>query len=78
MTNMANAHTFSVCRMDLIAAVVLLLHGELVKLTGDVIGGIGISVPVGVHSIGCRIGTLFFFFFFIIGVAVPAFPCLVS
>jgi hypothetical protein len=57
-------------------AVVLLSHGELVELTGDVVGGAGVAVPVGVHAIGHCIGTLFLllFFFFVPGVAVPTLP----
>jgi hypothetical protein len=37
--------------MNLLAAGVLLLHGKLVELIGDVVGDTGITVPVGVHSI---------------------------
>jgi hypothetical protein len=51
---------------------VILLHGEL---TGDMIGGTGITIPVCVHSVGHRIGALVLLFFaFVIGVAVPALP----
>jgi hypothetical protein len=63
--------------MNLITAMVLLLHGELVELTGDMVGGTGIAVPVGVHAIGRHVGVLLLFVF-IIGVAMPAFPCFVS
>jgi hypothetical protein len=61
MTNMTNAHTLPICRMDLITALVLLLHGELVELTGDVVGGAGVAIPIGVHAVGVGhdIGTLF-------------------
>jgi hypothetical protein len=64
--------------MDLLATGVLLLHGELVELPGDVVGGTGITIPVGVHSIGHSIGALLLLFFFIFGVAVPALPCFAS
>jgi hypothetical protein len=36
--------------MDLIRPSVGLLHGELVKFTGDVIGGAGIDVPIVVAA----------------------------
>jgi hypothetical protein len=39
------------------AALVLLLHGELVDLTGDAVSGTDIAVPVGVHSIELHIAT---------------------
>jgi hypothetical protein len=77
MTSVANTHTFSIGRVDLITAMILLLHGELVELTGDVVGGTGIAVPVGVHAIGRHVGVLLLFIF-IVGVTVLAFPCLVS
>jgi hypothetical protein len=73
MTNMTNAHTLSIGCVNLLTALVLLSHGELVDLTSDVVGGAGVAVPIGAHAIGHCIGTLFFllFFFFVIGVAVP-------
>jgi hypothetical protein len=76
MTNMTNAHTLSIGRVDLLTALVLLSHGELVELTGDVVGGAGVAIPIGVHAIGHGIGTLFFllFFFIVVGVAVPTLP----
>jgi hypothetical protein len=64
----------SIGRVDLLVTMVLLLHGELVELTGDVIGGTGIAVPVGVHTIRRRVGALLLLFFFVVGVAVPALP----
>src|SRR4051812_17873014 len=86
MTNMANVHTLAIGRVDLLTAVILLLHGELVELTGDVVSGTGVITPVCVHSIGRhRVGAffllLFFFFFFfffvvvVVGEAMPAPPC---
>jgi hypothetical protein len=73
MTNMTNAHTLSIGRVNLLTALVLLSHGELVELTGDVVGGVGVTVPIGVHAIGHGVAPLFFllFFFIIVGVAVP-------
>jgi hypothetical protein len=67
--------------MNFLAALVLLLHGELVELTDDVIGGTGIALPVGVHSVGggvCILLLLLLLFFFIVGVAVPAIPSFMS
>jgi hypothetical protein len=82
MTNMTNTHTLSICRVNLVMTLVLLSHGELVELTGDVVDGTGVAITIGVHVVGHRIGTLFlllllfFFFFFIIiiGVEVVALP----
>ena len=79
MTNMTNAHTLAIGRVDLLAALILLLHGELVELTGDVVGGTGVVALVGVHAIGrCMGALLLLLFFFIIGVAMPAAPCLMA
>jgi hypothetical protein len=76
MTNMTNTHTLSISRVNLLTAVVLLSHGELVELTGDVVCGAGVAIPICVHAIGHCIGTLLFllFFFFVFRVAVPKLP----
>jgi hypothetical protein len=76
MTNMTNAHTLSIGRVNLFTALVLLSHGELVELTGDVVDGVGVAILVGVHAIGHDVGTLFFLllFFIIVGVAMPTLP----
>jgi hypothetical protein len=74
MTNIANVHTLSIGSVDLIAACIFFLHGELVKLTGDVVCGTGIAIPVGVHAIGRSVGALLLLFFFVVGVAMPTFP----
>jgi hypothetical protein len=58
--------------MNLLAAVVLLLHGELVEFTTI------IAVPVGVDAIGQRNGAILLLFFVIFRVVVPALPRLVS
>jgi hypothetical protein len=55
-TDMRYLHTCPICRMDLIGAGVRLLHGELVKFTGDVVGGVRISVPIIVAAVGGRRG----------------------
>jgi predicted secreted protein len=83
MTNMTNAHTLSICHVNLLMALVLLSHGELVELTDDVVGGASVAIPIGVHALRHRISTLFlllllffffFFFFFVDGVTVPTLP----
>jgi hypothetical protein len=48
--NMRYLHTCPIRRMDLVGPDVCLLHGELVKFTGDVIGGTGIGVPIVVAA----------------------------
>jgi hypothetical protein len=55
-TNMRYLHTYPICCMDLIGAGVMLLHGEIVKFTGDVVGGTEISVPIVVAAVGGRHG----------------------
>ena len=52
VTNMTNFHTFSVCSVNLIVAVVLVVDGQLVELVGEVIGGASVQIPVGIYSIG--------------------------
>ena len=53
MTNMIYLHTFTICVVDLIMATVLLVHGDLFKLIGDVICGSRVNVPIGINSIRC-------------------------
>ena len=52
VTNMTNFHTFSVCSVDLIVVVVLVVDGQLVELAGDVIGGASVQIPAGIYYIG--------------------------
>jgi hypothetical protein len=52
MANMMNMHTSTVCRMNLITAIVVLLHGELVKTVGEVIGRARVHVPPGIYVVG--------------------------
>ena len=49
---MMNMHTMPVCRMNLVTAVVVLLHRELVELIGEVVGGSGVHVPSRVDIVG--------------------------
>jgi hypothetical protein len=49
--NMANIHTWTICDVDLISAVVLVPHIELLKLSSYMICGTRVSVPVGVDPI---------------------------
>ena len=49
---MSYLHTFSIGIMNLILPGVLVVHGQLVQLVSDVVGGAGVSVPVCVHTIG--------------------------
>lgn len=52
LTNMSNFHTCSVGHVHLVMAVVSLPHGELVELSGDVICGACVNVPIGVDAVG--------------------------
>ena len=52
VTNMTNFHTLSVCSVNLIVDVVLVVDGQLVEFAGDVIGGASVQIPVGIYSIG--------------------------
>ena len=56
LTNMANFHTCVIGHVHLILAGVLLPHGELVKLTGDVLCSPCVDVPVGVDPVGAGVG----------------------
>ena len=54
---MTDFHTCATCRVDLIIAEVFVTCCELLQLTGYVIGGTSIGVPIGVDPIGglgCR------------------------
>ena len=58
--------------MDLIFSTILLLHGDLLKLVGDVVGGSAIDIPVRVDSVG-TIGSRGNFFFVLRGVTIIIF-----
>ena len=62
MTNVTNTHTFTTGRMNLIFATIFLLHGDLLKLVGDVVGGSAIDIPICVDPVG-TIGSGSNFFF---------------
>jgi hypothetical protein len=51
MTNVTNVHNCATCGMDLLMAIVPLPHGEFLKISGDVVGGARVDVPVGVDTI---------------------------
>ena len=50
-TNLVDSYTCVVGSMHLIGALIFFPHGELIQLTDDVVGGAGISVPVGVDAV---------------------------
>jgi hypothetical protein len=81
MTNMTNAHTLPICHVNLLVVLVFFLHGELIELTGDVVSGTGIAVPVGVHLVEGSTGALvllFFILFFFFLIEVPTLACYVA
>ena len=49
---MTNFHTFSTCCVDVIFATVLVAHGHLLQLTGDVVCGTAVDVPICVDAVG--------------------------
>jgi hypothetical protein len=49
--NVRNLHTCPISPMNLIGAIVGIVHGELVKLTCKV-GGVGVGVPIVVEAVG--------------------------
>src|SRR4051812_30198431 len=52
MTNVTDLHTFTTSCVDLVLAAVFLLHGHLLELIGDVVGGAAVDIPVGVDAVG--------------------------
>src|SRR4051794_27383408 len=50
MTNMCNAHTFSVCCLDMIMSMIGLLHRELVKIIGEMIRSRRVNIPARINS----------------------------
>jgi hypothetical protein len=52
MTNATNVHTCSIGGVDLVIPPILVMERQLLELIRDVISRYGISVPVGVDSIG--------------------------
>ena len=69
MTNVMDLHTFTTSSVDLVLAVVFLLHGHLLELVGDVVGGTTVDVPVGVDPIGAT-GSRSNLFFILRGVTI--------
>jgi hypothetical protein len=51
-TNVRNLHTCPISRMNLIGAIIGIVHGELVKFTCNMVGGTGIGVPIVVRTVG--------------------------
>ena len=52
LANVMNMHTFPVCSVNLVGAVVVLLHRELVKVISEVIGGARVHVPPWINIVG--------------------------
>lgn len=48
---MTNFHTYSTCGVDLITPGVFVTDGQLVELTGDVVGCTGVKIAVGVNTV---------------------------
>src|SRR4051812_47284652 len=78
MTNMLDVHTCAIGRVDLIMAIVPLLHGELIQLTSDVVGGARVTIPVGVDTVVVDDVGLAILLFVVLVEAVPALSCLVA
>ena len=51
MTNIAYLHTCTIGIVNLLMTVIFLMHGDLLKLMGDVVRGARISIPICVYSI---------------------------
>ena len=52
---MLNTHACSTCGIDLIGPMVLVCHGEFVKITRDVVGCTRVNIPIGVNTV--RVGS---------------------
>jgi hypothetical protein len=46
-----NLHTCPISHMDLIGAIIGIVHSELVELTSNVVGGTGVDVPIVVGAV---------------------------
>ena len=53
-TNLTDSHTCAVCSVDLVVAMVLVSHGELIKFTRDMVSCAGVGVLVGVDPVRRR------------------------
>jgi hypothetical protein len=51
MTTVTYTHTCIIGSMNMLVATILLLHQELIKLTGDVDYSAGVHIPVGIDTI---------------------------
>jgi hypothetical protein len=51
ITNVVNIHTCTICGPNQMVVLVPLKHGQLLKFSGNVVGGTGIKVPIGISTI---------------------------
>jgi hypothetical protein len=59
-TNMGDVHTCPIRSMNLFMAGVVIMHSELVKIPGNMIGGAGVSVPIIIVTGGNSSGRMRF------------------
>ena len=52
VTNMTNMHTCTIGGVNLITPMVFVPERQLLQVAGDMVGGAGIRVPVGVDGVG--------------------------
>jgi hypothetical protein len=74
MTNVVDFHTIAVCSVHTVTSLVLVMSGELIQRTSDVVGGASVCVPVGVNAIGRSVGSLVITISFIIRIIAIAPP----
>jgi hypothetical protein len=82
---MTDMHIIAVGSVDLVLALVLVMHRELVQSAGEVMSNAGVGVPVGINTIGHQ-GALFLVISFhiiiitvgVVFIAPPAVACWVA
>ena len=52
VTNISNLHTCPVCSVHLFTAMILVMDSQLLQLTGDMVRGTSVHVPVCVNAVG--------------------------
>ena len=49
---MTDSHTCAVGGVNLVVAVILVSCSELIELTGDLVSGASVSIPIGIYTVG--------------------------
>ena len=75
---MTDFHTIAICGVHTVMSLVLVMGGELVQRTSNMVGGASVGVLVGVNAIGCSMSSLIITVALIIRVIIAIAPPVVT